>query len=91
MQPGGEIFAYDIRLYIPGTEQDVIINLGKTEFYVVEENKEFIPETSVLMQVHTKYYCLQCLNHHTNMILLINLRCVELMHLELVNGAWQPH
>ena len=49
MQPGGEIFAYDIRLYVPGTEQDVIINLGKTEFYVLEE---FIPETSVLMQVY---------------------------------------
>ena len=68
MQPGGEIFAYNIRLYIPGTEQDVIINLGKTEFYVLEENKKFLPETSVLVQVLN--YCLQCLNHYTNMILI---------------------
>ena len=50
VQPGGEIFAYDIRLYIPGIEQDVVIKLGKTKFYVLEENKKFIPETCVLMR-----------------------------------------
>ena len=55
MQPGGEIFAYDIRLYIPGTEE-VIVNLGNKNFYIIQDDIILIPRTSILVQVPLNYH-----------------------------------
>lgn len=50
-QPGGVVFSYDVHLFIPGTEQSTIVNLGKTEFFIVDDQNIPEPKTSVLIQV----------------------------------------
>lgn len=52
-QPGGEIFGYEIRLFIPDTQNEVTINLGRNPFYILGDSikQTMLPTTLIQVQV----------------------------------------